>query len=278
MPEVLLNPVGGLANRMRAMASGLNLCSDLNISCEIVWPVNKELHCCFEKLFKCVDNITVKNINNLEDLYFYDSPRKKNLYLSRLFQKSKYSTILTDEILIHDNYIDDPSLFLKIKTSKYNKVLIRSGLEFYNFDNKFYRKLFQPHQYIENMAISRLNNYDGACIGLHVRRSDNIISISNSPLYLFFDAIESEIEKNDNARFYLATDSDDVKDILFKRYGSRLSFSQDSANRNTEKGIIEALVEMITLSKCSKIYGSYWSSYSEAAALLGEIPLIQLKK
>lgn len=52
MDRLLISPVGGLANRMRAIASGISLAQNLGVSdVEVAWPVNSDLFCRFEELF-----------------------------------------------------------------------------------------------------------------------------------------------------------------------------------------------------------------------------------
>jgi hypothetical protein len=49
-------------------------------------------------------------------------------------------------------------------------------------------------------------------------------------------------------------------------------------NRHSKEGILEAVLEIYSLSKTARIFGSYYSSYSEMAAKLGKIKLEVLKK
>ena len=44
-------------------------------------------------------------------------------------------------------------------------------------------------------------------------------------------------------------------------------------SREKEEGIKDALVDMLCLSKTSRIIGSFWSSFSEVSAEIGRIPL-----
>lgn len=265
---------------MRAMASGIALCRDLSIIPEIIWSLNSELNCKYEKLFKIVpDAFELKNVSGMCDLFFYDEPRKKNIFLSKLFHKSNKTDLFITDKDISRKYIDDKITLIEDIRNINGKVLIRSGLEFYKFDDTLYGNLFKPTEQVSNIVcniIQEFNNHK--IIGLHIRRTDNIIAIQHSPLYLFKNVIDEEIKKNNDIKFYLATDSESVKQEIKNIYGNRIITSSQQASRKTESGIIDALTEMLILSKCDKIYGSYWSSFSEAAALLGNIHLIQLVK
>lgn len=115
-------------------------------------------------------------------------------------------------------------------------------------------------------------------VGIHIRRTDNAESISRSPTELFERAIETEIEKNPNAQFYLATDSAEDQQRLISIFGSRIiANANKTISRKTQQGMVDALVDLVCLSRSAKIFGSYWSSFSETAATLGETELIVLQ-
>lgn len=270
--ELIINPIGGLANRMRAIASGINLSIDNNINIKsIIWPVNSDLYCPFDELFEPLKNIKLLNISNLQELLFFDEPRKKNLYLSGLFQINRYCGKIIDYHPEINKYIEFLRNFSK-------PLLIQSGVIFYDFSPEFYRNLFIPKKDFITAAVERLDNNKNI-IGLHIRRTDNIVSIEKSPTILFINTIKNELYKDSNVKFYLATDDNAIKSQLTSIFGkNKIICSEKTAVRSTNNGIREALVEMLCLSMCKKIYGSFWSSYSEAAAMLGNVNLIRLHK
>lgn len=51
-------------------------------------------------------------------------------------------------------------------------------------------------------------------IGVHIRRTDNVVSIQSSPLENFTNIMDEEIKKNANTKFYVASDDDEVKESL----------------------------------------------------------------
>lgn len=118
-------------------------------------------------------------------------------------------------------------------------------------------------------------------IGIHIRRTDNTVSIENSPLELFIENMDREMEKHSgNCAFFLATDDNEIKTTLLRRYGAEHIFTRTGIelSRAAQSGIRDAYIDVLCLSKCSKIYGSYWSSFSECAAEIGNIPLFICKK
>lgn len=95
---------------------------------------------------------------------------------------------------------------------------------------------------------------------------------------MFFTAIDKEIDLNADVSIYLATDDESVKQKLQKRYGKRLIYVKDKADRSSISGIQGGIVDMYTLARTQKILGSFHSSFSELAAQLGDIPLEIIKK
>lgn len=110
-------------------------------------------------------------------------------------------------------------------------------------------------------------------IGIHVRRTDNVISKKNSPLELFFKEMDKELAADKNVFFYVASDSLEEKKRLIVRYKERIITSFEQPQRNTYKGIVDALVELYALSETEKIYGSSCSTFSKLAAQLTGIEL-----
>lgn len=275
--ELIINPIGGLANRMRSIASGLSLASDMQIRARVVWPVNRDLNICYEKLF-CIDALPcpLVDVNWATDLFCYDIPRKRNLYLPKIFCIQGSDCRISDADVLARFIGDTEGLRQKVAQVN-NRLQIRSGLEYYPFDVCAYRRIFTPVESVQQLAASLSDVPPSEMTGLHVRRTDNVESIVRSPLRLFEEVVERQIAIDPSAIFYIASDSDEVKRLLVTRFGStHFRYSTMKVSRTTAQGMQMALAEMLVLSQCKKIYGSYWSSYSEAAAMLGNVPFEQL--
>lgn len=275
--ELIINPIGGLANRMRSIASGLSLASDMQIRARVAWPVNRDLNICYENLF-CRELLPcpLADINWAVDLFCYDIPRKRNLYLPKAFGIIDSGSRLSDADGL-PQFIDDTEGLRQKVAQVNNRLQIRSGLEYYPFDVCTYRRIFTPVESVQRLAASLSDVPPSEMTGLHVRRTDNVESIVRSPLRLFEEVVERQIATDSSAIFYIASDSDEVKRLLVTRFGSKhFRYSTMKVSRTTAQGMQMALAEMLVLSQCKKIYGSYWSSYSEAAAMLGNVPFEQL--
>ena len=90
--------------------------------------------------------------------------------------------------------------------------------------------------------------------------------------------MEQEIKIDTNCLFYLATDSEDEKKRLKEAFGERIITSPRMADRNSIRGMQDALAELYILSNTTKIFGSMKSSYSETAAQISNIRCELLKQ
>ena len=111
----------------------------------------------------------------------------------------------------------------------------------------------------------------GRIIGVHIRRTDHVESIENSPTELFYSKMNSIMEEC-NTIFYVATDDQTVLDEISKSFPviNHICFS-DKITRISSNGMKDAYVDMLCLSKCEKIYGSFNSTFSAMAGIIGNI-------
>lgn len=90
--------------------------------------------------------------------------------------------------------------------------------------------------------------------------------------------MEEELHNNSTVNFYLATDDKETQHQLLNRFRSKMIVYHKVLDRNLEKGVIDAVVDMYCLSNTKYIYGSYWSSFSDIASRVGNIELKVLSK
>ena len=114
-------------------------------------------------------------------------------------------------------------------------------------------------------------------IGIHIRRTDNTMSQQHSRLQDFHAAVQREIAQDEQVRFFLCTDDAAVKAEFRQQYGERILTQSAPVARNTLAGMEDAVVDLWCLSHTQKILGSYWSSFTDMAAELRQIPLEVVK-
>ena len=106
-------------------------------------------------------------------------------------------------------------------------------------------------------------------IGVHIRRGDNKKSIEGSPLENFLQ----KMRENQEAFYVIATDDTKVKQQIVNEFGDRCVFPAITLSRKTEEGMIHGVADFFALTKCTELWGSYWSSFSEMASVYGNIAL-----
>jgi hypothetical protein len=115
---------------------------------------------------------------------------------------------------------------------------------------------------------------EGACIGVHVRRTDHAKCIAASPVAAFERAIEHQLVLNKDARFCLVTDDLAVKMRFQNLYGEAIYSPTTVLGRMTPQQQYAGVIDWLLLHRCSKILASAGSSFSELAALRAGIELV----
>lgn len=277
-----INPVGGLANRMRTLAGGITLASELDVDYKVIWFKNWEINADPHELFDSECDFLEKTIcpSALKYYGIYSAPRKKNLYVSGVAQLRYGAKILDPFPAMHQMTDEQLRLHVNRKFRKgfeHSRVCYLQNCDnIYPFSAELYRKLFRPSEEIVSRVKAITTLLEDDYYGLHLRRTDNKMSISNSPDHLFEEKIQEILRKNPSTKFYLATDSEEVKSKFSGKFGENIVTSKSVATRDTPAGIKDAMVELFVLASSKHIYGSFYSSYSAAASILGKVELTNL--
>lgn len=265
--KVYVEPIGGLCNRMRVIASAYELVKPLGGTVIVKWVANEELNCPSRELFSLPAGIHVVELSNATPA-------------GRLRMKLAYYRLR----LGYRNHLTDGDILAGKQTGN----LIPQDKTYYETCETFHKdsrevdcSIFRPRPALEAAARKKIQQItqDGAyrVIGLHIRRTDHSLSIRNSPTELFCQVVDAHLRRDPALRFYVATDDASVRKLLSDTYNRQREtvFFNDSRElrRDTPSGIHAALVELLTLSMTQRIYGSCGSSYTDMAAALGKIPL-----
>lgn len=252
--QIIVQPSGGLCNRMRTIVSAVTLAEKMGCSVSVIWTRDITLNCSFNDLFSDFP-IQVKEFRLAslpQRLYWF--------YLTRI----KGYSVITDSWIVENARDKAENTFLSKLQGK--NLLIYACQDIIRYGDY---GIFQVNKQLEQ---SLLPDVDQRCIGIHIRRSDNDLSIKESPTILFEKKIEEELLSNPYAKFYLATDDLREELHLKEKYGDRIiTFQKHSYDRNDPMAIKEALTDLRHLSKCKKLYGSYMSSFSDVASFWGGI-------
>lgn len=260
--KVKIIPTGGLCNRLRAIATGVAVAKNYHCPSVIYWNNSQGLKADYCELFKPIPQNDVKLIENKQWLYNINGTKD---YLLRWFLlKTQF-----EQTVFNFNIYKDGEVYSKLKNNYSGSLLLISC---HPMCTKYtIQGMFIPQDDIQQRINEVVAGFSEHTIGVHIRRTDNLISIQSSPLENFTKIMDAEIEKNANTKFYVASDDDEVKEHLKSMYPNSIITLMDDTNRNSLEGMKFAVLDLFCLSKTNKIIGSVGSSYSQIAAEIGGI-------
>lgn len=227
----------------------------------VIWTRDKTLNASFKDLFSPIPYKVI------------------DVRLGSFFQKFlwHFSIRILHYVVLDDNWIatyardKEPSTWLP-KLSRKN-ILINANLDVFRDGDYSIFKVSPNILAHNNIKIDRHST-----IGIHIRRTDNVNAINYSPTSLFLDRIREDIKAEPTIKYYLATDDPIEESVFVSEFGDRIViFKKHSLDRNDPVAITDAVIDLYNLSRCRKIYGSYFSSFSDVAALWGNIEKEVLK-
>ena len=260
---------------MRSIASGVSLARKHNSRLRIIWIKDAGLNCAFGELFRewHLPDIRLKEAS-LADRILYDRPRPRNMRIPQYFQRLLFDDCLYDE---HKERFIDHAFDYDRWLSENREVYIATCYPFFDAPDTIYRELFVPTDEIEQLITPYTSQFTAHTVGIHIRRTDNVESIRQSPIELFIEAMEQEVRTFPDTVFFVASDSEEEKSVLKQHFGKRIITSAQKAERNSIEGMKEAVADFYTLSRTHHIFGSQYSSFSEVAAKINNVPFSTLK-
>ena len=266
--SLLFVPSGGLANRMRAVASAYELCQKIDSTLQVVWFLDWALHAPFRSIFEETPLVAIREATMLDHI-LYDRARKKNLFVPALPQR-----ILFQRHIKEQDVTPLKKLSFDFEQWARGKRCYMSCYQvFGSFPDELYSRLFRPVKEVMDVVDGYRSQFGSHTIGLHIRRTDNAESIAKSPTSLFINKVREEIDQHADAKVFLATDSAEVKQEFIAAFGSHIITPKEDACRDSISGIRGGVVDLWTLASTQKIYGSAGSSFSPMAASIGGVPL-----
>lgn len=271
MGKITFVPVGGLANRMRAVASAVTLAGRTASELQIVWFEDWALNAPFFRLFNPVEEAVcrLRDASRL-DYALLDRPRSRNLHFPRVYQTLRFHSCLYERSITP---LCKKNFDFEAWARQGGDVYMASYTAFQKYDYAWISRLFVPVDEIAKEVEGRCLEFPEEVIGVHIRRTDNLASIQQSPIELFYQKLDKDISENNRVGIYVATDSEEVKRAMKKRYGNRIHSSDKQASRSSLEGIRDGIADMYTLARTRKIYGSFQSSFSEMASQIGSASL-----
>ena len=266
--SLLFVPSGGLANRMRAVASAYELCKKVDSTLQVVWFQDWALHAPFRSIFEETPLVAIREATMLDHI-LYDRARKKNLFMPALPQRILFQRHIKEQ----DVTPLKKQSFDFEQWARGKRCYMSCYQVFGSFPDELYSRLFRPVKEVMDVVDGYRSQFGSHTIGLHIRRTDNAESIAKSPTSLFINKVREEIDQHADAKVFLATDSAEVKQEFIAAFGSHIITPKEDACRDSISGIRGGVVDLWTLASTQKIYGSAGSSFSPMAASIGGVPL-----
>ncbi len=235
--------LAGMANRIRALVSAICLAEDLDRNLHVIWSANDPACMArFESLWERSSLprwVTVDMGPLLEPGVMVLNPRDMEEYVKRGDTRP-----------------------------------IRSYGHFHQTDMprwlSYLRKL-QPSIHVAPALATPFFSEKVPIVGVHIRRGDHVKARKESPLSAFLEAMRNEPA---TTKFFLATDDAVERRAIETEFSGRIWSPATTLSRMTQKGMQDAVIDFLGLSRCSKLLGSYDSSFSQLAALYGNKPLV----
>ncbi len=265
--QITLEPCAGLGNRILALVSTYKYAKETDSELTIVWKREEASYAKFQNLFKPLDGKIM-----VEEIVEMPLKRQPLQTLWGYLKKRKYKTGAI--FLDCDKFGNEDSAHNVYRGRKYYSKATGLCCPIGHADFM----CLHPSEVIDSMARDVWSRITDHTIGIHVRRTDHVLAIENSPMELFLETMDFCLKEDSEATFYVATDDQQVLSELTAKYPGKIINFSGPKSRNKEAGIQAAVIDMWSLSKCRKIYGSYGSTFSQCAALIGDVPLVVLKR
>lgn len=282
--KLILEPAGGLGNRILMLISAFNLARNCGIeNITVLWRNNNECGCDYEDVFaKLPLKCYVRNLHFEKESYRRLAREGKVLRIARKaiytigyriykFRMRKYEM---ESRAGKNTYEDWDNLRNLVLSSKKRILFIEAYYSFYG-EQDSRGMLF--NQYVVNRANEYADRL-GPYVAMHIRRTDNIVAIKNSPTELFYNKIAELVEEDNILKVYVATDDTDIISDLSRKYPNNvLSESSGNISRTSSEGIQFALYELLILAHAHTIYASFGSTFTQVASIVGRNEIETLK-
>ncbi len=281
---LIIEPGGGLGNRLLTISSAYQLAKDCGITdiC-LLWRNNNECGCNFEDVL--VDLPLTTNVKNLHfGKESYKSLLKNGKFISiiyKFFQMFAYRTFRSwsnrVQLLITQNMSADERKELKEKVLESNNkyIYIEAYYSFYGELDlsgiSFNKEVVEQYEAFKRSA----GTYDA----MHIRRTDNVEAIEKSPTKLFYNMVERILTGDSARKIYIATDDARILNDFRSKYPKTIcSEANTSVSRTSTEGMRFALYEMLILSGAECLYASYGSTFTVIANAISHNKMIIVSK
>lgn len=271
---IIVEPCAGLGNKLLGLSSAFSMAQKLNRELVVIWKREVGCNVKAEELFDLPMQVIEISENGLskEPLAHLKGNQIKKKWrgkATRFLECGEVEEIKKNEGFegLQKMIENEPVVYLK----SFGPICELDATSF---------SFLKPSLNIEKKGAPLFSQLDENTVGVHVRRTDHTEAIANSPLTLFIDRMKAELETNPATNFFVATDDETVKKELREGLPEvKLIFNESGIiDRNSKAGLEDAFIEMLALSRGTKILGSFNSTFSLIPSYIGNIPLEVVKK
>ena len=262
--KLVVVPQCGLCNRLRVLLSALAVSAEDGVAVRVAWERTDECWADFSQLFVPLDG----GLFSVGARRWWERPiTRRNLHwpwLVRLLMgyRCQHASFLP-------KYPGEVSALLR----RHGKVYLSGPYSLRPYSRDYAARL-RPVEKLQKRVDRLVAQFAPHTVGVHIRRTDNVVSMRHSKVEQFRRAMDAELARQPGTRFYLSTDDEEVKASLKKDYGGKVLTQKTSVRRDTLAGMEEAVVDLWCLAATEKLLGSYWSSFTDTAAEIGGMPLV----
>ncbi|MBS3084323.1 hypothetical protein J4411_00210 [Candidatus Pacearchaeota archaeon] len=252
MDYIISAAQGGLSNRVKCLLSCMKISEETGRKLILYWPKDSACNSRFRDLFE--NEISEISKGELRFLI-----KKERVSINKILDK-KFA--LMDDTTLKSFSEKNISLMFEKIPPRVQKEITS------------YLKKLKIKKEIIFSSQTFLKKIKGKFVGVHIRKGDFLRSKNGleeiSPDKLFVEEMKVEVSKNPKIKFVISTEDKKTEEEFKKIFGERIfSYPKTTERREDSRAVREAFIEMLILSKASKIIGTYGSTFSEVAWFLG---------
>lgn len=271
---ITLIPTGGIAKRIRVVASMIQVALEYERPMEIVWFTSDIMPCASDRLFTLSPQLSESDITirqaHWSDYLLTLPPSQDNFFVSFPFTLVKYDRIF-NQTSFRSLFFAQQDRFKEFLERKNERMVICTAEQLYSYPN-MYRRLEATVE-VNNVRRSRMSGWGSHVVGIHINRQNEGASFHESPTELFIKRMQKMVEADDQVQFFIATTSKDEKERLATLFRDRIFVPYSTPDTFSLKGAIQSLGELLALSYTKSILTTPGSSFSEVAAEIGQVPI-----
>jgi hypothetical protein len=260
LQHLIVDPLGGLCNRLRAIAPAKRLASLTGARCTIAWDWG-DYRALFDDETEWMPNCSLSHAEG--DVRI---PGYRHLHH---LQNSEGGSIRNR----------------RVPVTAQPRIVVRSAYYFFAAEErvplrylKGYEAILpwfpQPHSSIMDRVRAMRHDMPPRTVGVHLRRTDNQRAISRSKDEAYFREADRLVE--DGYTIFLATDNLVSLETMQQRYGEHLIHYPKTTHmaerwpRATAdpEDIVDDMIDLWLLAACDFVIGSAPSTYSQTAIVL----------